>query len=273
MSQAAKPELPAQILVCCYHKTGTVLLRNVLDKICAHFGLSMVERYGMVRSIPTEFDIVMLSHSLIGFGLGRPVRGIRMLRDPRDVWLSAYQWHLHCDEAWCVNANFDPSPPILYPRVPALVEYRRERWKRGYLTSLGGRSYQQNLRDRDRSAGMAFELDGYTDITMDGMRSWQPIPGVIDVRLEEITADFDAGMRMIFRHLGFPPDTIETAVGLAAGEDLQRMPDAQVASNAHVHSRRTSRWREALDPGQLQEFERRHGDVIERLGYRLSSGS
>jgi len=93
-----------------------------------------------------------------------------MVRDPRDIWVSSYLYHLRTREAWCTNTTFDASPPIVYPRVDYSFQHRSEEWKRAWLDRLGGRSYQDNLRGLDRDRGLAFELNGYTDRTLTAMR-------------------------------------------------------------------------------------------------------
>jgi hypothetical protein len=49
------------------------------------------------------------------------------------------------------------------------------------------------------------------------------------------------------------------------------MSDDVVARNPHIHSRTLSKWRDFLSAAQLGEFERRYGDLIVNLGYRLSN--
>jgi hypothetical protein len=213
----------------------------------------------------------MLIHSLLGSLPVRPFRAIRAIRDPRDIWISGYLYHRHCQEPWCLSTDFDPSPPILFPRVPAAFHHLRERWKRDYLRGLGGRSYQQNLLALDRPEGMAFELANYTGCTLESMRVWPyRAAGVVDVQMEAIAADFDGTMRRVFSHLGFPEHDMEEVLRIAASEDVGRMDDRTLAGNAHIHGRSISKWRHGLTAKQLADFERRYGDVITGHGYALS---
>lgn len=163
-----------QSIVCTYHKTGTVLFHSIMTSVAARFGLKTAEYYGPVKRVDSTFDIVSLAHSLVDPDFAsRPYRAIRVVRDPRDIWVSSYLYHLRCGEAWCTNTNFDPSPPIAYPQVDYSFQHYPEPWKQKYLAWLGNRSYQQNLRERDRTAGLAFELEGYSGRTLDAIRSWQ----------------------------------------------------------------------------------------------------
>ena len=217
----------------CYHKSGTVLFEHVMQAVAARLGLRLETMPGFVTGIDPAVDIVILEHALLGFTPARPFRGVRVLRDPRDIWLSGYLYHRRCDEAWCTSTDFDPTAPIAFPRVPIGFQHRRERWKRDYLAGLGGKSYQHNLLDRDRDAGLDFELDRYTAVTLEAMAGFARPPGVIDVQLETITRDYDATMAMIFRYLGFTEPEIAVALEIAAAEDVGRMDERHRRQPAH----------------------------------------
>ena len=106
-----------QLIVFSYHKSGTSLFLHVMTKVSQRLGLTLVNHYGLVRWLELEPDIILLPHSLLRGALDRPYRAIRLIRDPRDIWVSGYLCHLHCDEAWCRNSDMDPTPPIQWPQV------------------------------------------------------------------------------------------------------------------------------------------------------------
>ena len=256
-----------------YHKTGTVLAEQIMRALGERFGLTVALHYGLVEKIDPAADIVLLAHSLVGADFAsRRFRAIRIVRDPRDIWVSGYLYHRHCPEGWCVNTNFDPTPPIGYPRVDYSFQHYPESWKQAYLAWLGGRSYQRNLLEPDQEAGLVFELAGYTGCTLGAMRGWRLTMGdVLDVQLETVTRDFDGALRAIFLHLGFSEGECAQAIELAAPHDLARMSDEVVAQNPHIHSRTLSKWRDFLSAAQLAEFEQRYGDLIVNLGYQLGN--
>jgi hypothetical protein len=256
-----------------YHKTGTVLVENVMRAVAERFGLSVALHYGLVERIDPAPEIVLLAHSLVGRDFAaRPYRAIRIVRDPRDIWVSGYLYHRHCPEGWCTNTNFDPAPPITYPRVDYSFQHYPESWKRDYLAWLGGRSYQRNLLERDQEAGLAFELAGYTGCTLDAVRGWRlAAPDLLQVQLEAVSRDFDGALAIIFRHLGFSEAECEEAVTLARPQDIARMSDEAVAQNPHIYSRTLSKWRDFLSDAQIGAFERRYGELIVDLGYQLSN--
>jgi hypothetical protein len=256
-----------------YHKTGTVLFERVMRAVAARFGLKVAVHFGLVEKVDPAMDIVLLGHSLVGRDFAaRPFRGIRVVRDPRDIWVSGYLYHRCCREEWCINTNFDTSAPITYPRVDYSVEHYPESLKGAYLAWLDGKSYQDNLLGRDREAGLAFELAGYTGCTLDAMRSWKlATPDLLQVQLETVMGDFDGALGTIFEHVGFSDGECAQAVELARPHDVARMSDGAVAENRHIHSRTISKWRDFLSAAEIDEFERRYGNLIVDLGYCLSS--
>ncbi len=260
-----------QRFVFCNHKVGTRLFGRVMALAAPLLGWQRQAVRGLVRAVKPEADLVVFAHSLVGFDLAAlPHRGIRVLRDPRDIWLSGYLYHRRCSEAWCVQVPGEPPSPIRFPHVPYSRQHMPEAWKRAYLAGLEGRSYQQNLLDRDRAAGLAFEETRYAAWTLEALADWPQDPDTLDIRMEEVAADFDGTMARVFRHLGCDAREVALAVEAARAEDIARMTDAALAEKPHIHARELSKWRAMLTPEEVDRFEARHGALIRRLGYALS---
>ena len=158
----------------CYHKVGSALCAKLAGKLAATFGWQVAAWAGQIKWIDTSKQITTFAHSLIDFDLSAiPHKGVRLIRDPRDILVSGYLYHQRCQERWCVNDCFDLSPPILPPRVPHSQAHRSEEWKRAYLINLGGLSYQQNLLTRDLEDGLRFRdgslyrLDNRGDVILE----------------------------------------------------------------------------------------------------------
>jgi len=252
----------------CYHKVGTALCANIARQIATRFDWQADYLLGLIKGVDSSKQIVTFAHSLIDFDLSTiPHRGVRLIRDPRDVWLSGYLYHQDCRERWCINETLDLTPPILPPRVPYSQQHRSEEWKRAYLLGLNGLSYQRNLLSKDRDSGLAFEMDRYADWTMQAMLAWKPDPDTIDVKIEDFMADFDGTLALILRHFGIREFDIPAALAAAASEDIARMSDAQIAANPNIHSRSISKWRTMLTLRQIEQFEALYGEAIARLGY------
>jgi len=251
-----------------YHKSGTDLCGGIARRLAERFGWSRGAHLGLVTQIDPTMRVIAFAHSLIGFDLScHPHRGVRIIRDPRDIWLSGYLYHRRCTEPWCVHENFDLWPPIRFPNVPYSQQHRAEDWKRAYIRGLGGMSYQRNLLTLDQDEGLRFELRRYAAWTIEAMVAWQPDPHTIDIKIEDLVADFDGVLSRILRHFGLSEPDIATALAVCAPEDIGRMSDAQLAQNPHIYARKISKWRDMLTPAQCKSFEALHDRAIKRLGY------
>ena len=256
------------LFVFTYHKVGTIFMTTVLRAVARRFGMSLRTIAGFAPDADRDADIVVFIHSLIGFDLAdRNCRGVRLVRDPRDVWVSGYLYHRRCRERWCINTDFDETAPIAPPRVPISQQHRPEDWKRTYLRSLGGKSYQQNLMELDRPEGLAFELDKYAGWTIESMCAWRPSPSIQDFQIERLRTDYDSLMAMLFEELGLSGERLEIAMAIAAKHDIARMTDAEIAANDHIHSRQLSKWKGYLQAEELALYESRFAGASASLGY------
>ena len=158
-----------QSIVCSYHKTGTSLFFHVVTGVARRLGLTLLNCYGMVDEIDPEPDIVLVAHWLLRKPPRRPYRAIRLIRDPRDIWVSGYLYHLRCDEEWRVNTDLSRPGPIGWPAVDYSILHYPKAEKRAWLSRLDGASYQKNLRDRSTEDGLLFELRDYTRNTLEAM--------------------------------------------------------------------------------------------------------
>jgi Nucleotide-diphospho-sugar transferase len=266
-----EPQRP-QMLIFTTHKSGTTLFHRLSHKLAERLSLRVTTIYGLVREIDPELDMVVLAHSLLGGRIERTYRAVRVVRDPRDVWVSGYLYHRRTEEGWCANSDLDFRAPIGWPQVDFSMVHRPERWKRTWLERLDGRSYRKNLLDRNTADGLAFELAGYTRCTLEAMRDF-PLKSeqLLQIKLETIGSNFDVAMEGVFRHLGFGEHELPTVMEVARSEDVSRMDDAAVEADKHITARLLSKWRFFLSPDQVRLFEQDWGDLVEELGYERAA--
>ena len=257
------------ICVFCYHKVATVLLGKVMGGLSRINGWNFRVLVGRHTELPADADVILIAHSLIDPGtIDRPFVGVHFVRDPRDIVVSGYLYHLRTAERWCVNTDLDPTPPIRFPRVPRSQQHQPESWKAEYLRSLGGRSYQQNLRALPQAEGLLFEMHHYAGWTIDSMRAWDyGREDVLEVRFEDLMAEFDAGFRCIFSWLGLSAEQRDAALELAAHHDLGRKSREEIRQIEHVSAAETSKWRAYFEPQHKNAFRARFGEVLVDLGY------
>ena len=258
-----------QICIFTYHKVGSVLLSRVFREVSQEFGWQYRSLLGRQLKIPDEADVSLFSHSLIDLSqIASAFVGVHLIRDPRDIVVSGYLYHLRTSERWCTNTDFSSMSPILFPQVPYSQQHRSEEWKRNYLDSLSGRSYQENLLQRSQSDGLLFEMRNYASWTIESMRAWDfQRSNVLEVRFEDLMRHFDQTFFRIFEYLKFSPSQTKVAMKIAVEHDLGRKTDAEIAALDHVTSARTTRWDEYFDAAHHAEFRNLFPDVLQQLGY------
>ena len=170
---------PPQCAFFGHHKCATQWIKAILADICATTHLRMFEvsrieawDFADLQALVGCFrpDVLVYSNAEIGqVRLLPPLRGFHVIRDPRDLIVSAYFSHLHSHslETW-----------------PRLAEHRRQ------------------LQAADKSAGLLLEMEFSRRVLAD-MASWDyDQPGVLELRMEDMIASPAEHVARIVEHLG-----------------------------------------------------------------------
>ena len=231
-----------------HHKVGTVWFRNVLSAVAREYGLSFATVRADGRPLA---EVVLYLHRGV-FRRNRPsvpFRGSHLVRDPRDVVVSAYFYHLWSGEKW--------------------LHAPRQRF--------GGKSYQEYLRSVTREEGLATEMVRTLEGDLRSMAAWDYTqPEFLELRYEDLIEDERAGFARIFRHYGFHDRAIESAVEIAARYSFRHVagrPVGVVLERQHLRSGKPSQWREVFTQAHHELFRELTGDMLERLGYEPAVSS
>jgi hypothetical protein len=230
----------ALIVHCCHHKVATVWFGRVLRAVGEEYGLEVF--VGRQNQLPRKAGIFIETHSRLEPATLRPFRGSHIVRDPRDVVVSAYFYHRHANEAWLTSPQDD----------------------------LDGRSYQQLLQSLSKDDGLLEEIRMRSDAVA-GMARWRAgDPRILEVRYEDFVADEAGQFRALFRHYGFSERAVERAVKIAA--QFGRSQLQARGARRHIRSGMPGDWRNHLTEKHRVAFKERFGDVVSRLGYDSSGG-
>jgi hypothetical protein len=234
--------LDTTIVHVAHHRVGTVWFRNVLSLIARQFGLSF-QRVTRESVLP-DGEMVLYRHSRF-FDRTRleSFRGSHLIRDPRDVVVSGYHYHLWTHEKF-VHV---PSP-----------EY-------------GGMTYQQYLRSLGPEDGIAAEIRRMAGSHLAEMGAWNYAqPEFLELKYEDVVVDEAAHFARMFRHYGFSEAAVERSVDLALGFSFQKKAGrsiGEVQEGSHLRSGKPAQWREVFTPDHKALFRELTGDLLERLGY------
>jgi hypothetical protein len=224
-----------------HHKVATLWFRGILSAIAREFGLS----FGAVmRAGYPDAEALLYPHSGL-FDRDRLefFRGSHVIRDPRDVVVSGYFYHLWSTEEW-----------LHVPR-----------------SEYGDKTYQEHLKSLNLDEGLAAEMRRSASRTLADMKAWDySQPEFIEIKYEELIGDERRSFERIFRHYGFKEDVVEHSVDIATRlsfRKVARRPVGEVQERAHLRSGKPGQWREVFTPAHLTLFRELTGNLVERLGY------
>jgi hypothetical protein len=166
-------------------------------------------------------------------------RGLHLIRDPRDVVLSATRYHLDSTEKWL--------------HVPD--------------GRFGGLTYQQRIGGLEPRDQFLFEMQGMSNLTIRGMAAWRyDDPRFFEARYEDLIEDQGPDLfAAVLSFLGF--DGLETEAGV---EIFRRwsMAGKQIPSgHPHIRSAAKQQWKTAYRRWHGERFIDAFGDCLIVLGY------
>jgi hypothetical protein len=276
----------AILLYCGHHKCATRWLVDIINDACHLIGLEFYEAHnaGMFNRDLVAFlnerpiDFLAYTNARLEFVRGvEDQRGFHVIRDPRDLLVSAYFSHLH-------------SHPI--DGWSALEDHRR------------------TLRGCSEEEGLTLELD-FTENVFAALAGWNyHLPGMLELKMEQLVPNAYEGLVDVFVHLGLV-DPVEVPIEC----ELQRIVDRRASQAAagqrraaggppriersellqiihshrfakkaggrqvgqedsHSHYRRgeAGDWRNHFTPQLAARFAERYGDLLFRLGYESDEG-
>jgi hypothetical protein len=241
LTPAGGIQLERRVLVGTHAKSGTVWMLNVFGQICGRFRLKMF--VGEQEELPDDFHVFFQPHSQLRLeGLPADARGMHMIRDPRDVIVSACFYHQKSDEPW--------------------LHVKRQ--------DFGGLTYQEKLNSYvSFDDQLLFTMEHSGSFIVQTMLAWDySNPGFIEVRYEDLIEDHDLLLfHKVFSFLGFPGSAIPEALATAYRNSLF---SGKVATSTHVRSGGSGQWKRHFQPIHKARFTELFGDAVTTLGYEAS---
>ena len=222
---------------CGHHKAATVWFRQILLEVIRHYGLRQQEGKGEPILPGTDLAFYLNAGRFHRDQVGpRAFRGSHVIRDPRDLVVSGYEYHLVTDEAWVRRPN---------PRY-------------------GGAGYQEHLRSLDEDRGLLTEIEWFARETGAAMGAWDyRQPEFLELRYEDAMSDESGTFERLFGWYGF--DDAAAAGGLEAVDRLSLRRGGAIPN--HVRSGRPGEWQARLRPEHLERLAELTDDLVGRLGY------
>ena len=226
-----------KIFIVTYHKSGTVWMMSVFNGIADELGWRFF--YGPRLSEP-DLGADVLFHGHGGWDFGKipgDLRGIQLVRDPRDMIVSGCMYHMKAWEPWL----HEPDPQT-------------------------GKTYQQKLLEADPDERLMIEIERTNRNSISALRAWDDEdPRFLRVKYEDLINDDRLHhFHRIFDFLELPSEALPAAFDCAWKNSLF---SGQVNRPIHVRTGQPGDWRNHFKARHKQAVQEACGDLLVRLGY------
>lgn len=200
----------------------TVYMQRVFNHIANYYGLSVR------KSLPA--DILFSDHSMnIPNG---PFRGSHMVRDPRDMIVSSYFYHLKTSEKWC--------------HIP-LGNYEDQSYNTYLLPNADPKlSYQQYLHTLSQHDGLLVEIRRFIQHEWPYMINWDyQDKRFVELRYEDVLKDPNA-LEPAFKHYDFDDKALKLSLDAAWKYSIKNR-----TGDKHITSGKLDHWKDTLTTSHL----------------------
>lgn len=228
-----------RVLVGTHHKSGTVWFTSVFRALAGQLGLELVYADHEHPDPESRWDIFVSGHSHFEGVDSGAYRGIHVIRDPRDMIVSATHYHQTSDETWLHEANEE----------------------------FGGMTYQERLLSYETfDDRMLFEMEHASFLNISKMLEVDQSGDArfLTVKYEEMIVDRSLErFEGMFEFLGFQGP----AMGWCLVSAYRNSLFSGGVDSQHVRSGKVAQWPEYFTPVHERRFDELFGDALERLGY------
>lgn len=234
------------ICVGTYHKSGTIWLKTVFQEIAKYSDIKFFRKYkDEVRKYKRA--IVFDDHSLFPTSFVNGSRVLHVIRDPRNMLVSATHYHQRAPET-------------------------REKWLHIPRKGLGGMSYKDYLKALPTfDEKLKFEMKNSHRANMNLMASWDyDQKNSIELKYEELLDDLNGELfARCLRKLGVgSEDVVDFGVKIF----LENHKYVSLGANSlqgHIREKETS-WRNEFSKDFAKFYCAEYGELLVKLGYEPS---
>ena len=231
------------IIHCCYHKVATVFFMKIFKKIVKELNWNFqVSFWGQLT---TETNILLQHNSEIDFSNLPPYVGSHIIRDPRDMIISGYLYHLWSTEKWLHL----PKP------------------------KYNNLSYQELLKSLPQEEGISMEIKRCKK-AIKNMMNWDySNPNIMEIKLEDLKDEKGIFTR-IFQKYGFNKEQLETGLAIVeklSFEKLAGRKRGEEDKTSHFRKGVSGDWKNYFTSEHKELFHEMYPGVLMKLGYELDN--
>lgn len=249
--------IDAKIRVHCgYHKCLTIYFKRVSKKTAFWDNpISGSYRHFFHRADEFYWDcgrqrISSLSGNRLDLDRFSDLKAVHIVRDPRDLIVSGYFYHLRAAEPWCRDRDpVEADWAIVNGCVPDSLP--------------AGTSLSDYLNGVSQEEGLAAEI-AFRRRHLESMEAW-PVddPRVMTVRYEDILGNEADVFGKIYDFYGLAPPT-RWAARFFAGHYSAA---GRRRKASHIRNAQFGQWKQHFTPALADAFQERYGRLLEKYGY------
>ena len=239
------------VVVATHHKTGTVWMDGVFKAIACDVGAQYIDfksqSRDLGRTLSKPFILLNYDSNFREYApiLNRDdVRVLHLVRDPRDVLISAMHYHKTSAESW------------LHEPIPGYDDVTYQRKLRAMSTK-----FEQYV----------FEMEHSTAGTLSDILNWRyDRPNCFEARYEDLRQDTQLKhWHRISEFLGF--DESEQEISCRCFWQNSLFGGLSRLGNKHVRSGEIAQWKREFTRKLGQAFQMRFPDTLQSLGYEIDN--
>lgn len=232
------PPDKTKMLIGTHHKVLTVFLGRVFRVFGRLTNRSATS--GMGDALDYSRDILLDHHSKFAFdALPSEWRGLHVVRDPRDLLVSAANYHCKSSESWL----HDP------------------------MEEFGGKTYQEQINSLpDLEARLLFEIDNAAGLEITDMLDWNyDQPQMAEARYDDLVGpEASANFRAAITPWNLAKGDHDLLVALF---DYFSIGSPGASGNKHIRNAASGQWRKHFTPSVSAHFNKIFPNAAEKLGY------
>lgn len=247
-----------------YHKCMTVFFMRIFQGICDqmnwHFEKFLTHEMDRFIKVANQYkgnQILTIGNVLTDLStLPNHFVGSHIIRDPRDLLISGYKYHLWCTETWAVEPLTERLKGIIkLNSFPIDIE-------------IDGLSYQKLINSVDMETGLKIELN-WRRFSFVHMMDWDyNHPMIMELRYEEIFGNEVPLFEKLFHHYGFDNKLVDIGLQFVERYSFENQKKyGNTGENKHLSTGESGQWKNYFFDELKEIFKERYQKLLENLAY------